>query len=93
VETITMMLASTTAEFSEDAGEAYVPAHARAMMKRQADLWAVDAEWCEATAERIESGDLAVGPELTPEQVRHWREAIKSERFPEEVARWREQFK
>jgi DNA-binding PadR family transcriptional regulator len=93
VETVTMMLAATTSEYSEDVGEAYVPAHARAMMKRQADLWAVDAEWCEGTAERIESGDLVIDPELTPEQARHWREAIKSDRFPAEVARWREQFK
>jgi DNA-binding PadR family transcriptional regulator len=93
VETLTMMLAATTSTYSEDGGEAYVPAHARAMMKRQADLWAVDAEWCENTAERIESGALVIDPELDPAQAEYWREAIKSEQFVAQVNQWRDMFK
>jgi DNA-binding PadR family transcriptional regulator len=90
VELVTQVLAATTSDFKEANGEAYVPAHARAMIKRQADLWAVDAEWCENTAERIESGDLDLGPDLDSEQATYWREAIKGDQFVEQVARWRE---
>ncbi|GAA2302147.1 PadR family transcriptional regulator [Glycomyces scopariae] len=90
VELVTQVLAATTSDFKEANGEAFVPAHARAMMRRQADLWAVDAEWCEQTAERIESGDLELGPDLDAEQAGYWREAIKSDRFVEQVASWRE---
>jgi DNA-binding PadR family transcriptional regulator len=92
VEMVTRVLASTTSDFKEANGEAFVPAHARAMMKRQADLWAVDAEWCEHTAERIETGDLDLGPDLDAEQAAYWREAISSDRFPARVAEWREGF-
>lgn len=93
VETVTQMLAATTPVFTKDAGEAYVPAHARAMMKRQADLWAVDAEWCEDTAERIEAGDLELGPDLDPDHAAYWRESISSDKFVEQVTQWQETFK
>lgn len=90
VEAATAALASTTAEFSEDAGEAFAPAHARAMLKRQADLWVVDAEWCLDTADRIESGELELGPDLDAEQARYWRESIKSDEFVRRAEQWRE---
>jgi DNA-binding PadR family transcriptional regulator len=90
VETATLVLASTTSQFSEETAEAFVPAHARAMLKRQAELWAVDAEWCQTTAERIESGELELGPDLDPEQARYWRESIKSDDFPRRAEQWRE---
>ena len=50
-------------------------------MKRQIDLWITDAEWCEETAERIESGDLVLGAELDAENAAYWRESIKGDRF------------
>jgi len=93
LESVTQLLAATTSDFKEGSEGAFVPAHARAMMKRQADLWAVDAEWCEATAERVESGDLVIGPELDAEQAAFWRESIKSDRFNDQVAEWQKTFK
>ncbi|PRY58955.1 PadR family transcriptional regulator [Glycomyces artemisiae] len=90
VELVTQVLAATTSDFKEANGDAFVPAHARAMIRRQADLWAVDAEWCENTAARIESGDLDIGSDLDEEQARYWREAIQSDRFVEQVQMWRE---
>ncbi|MEU6246378.1 PadR family transcriptional regulator [Glycomyces sp. NPDC047010] len=90
VEMVTQVLASTTSDFKEANAEAFIPAHARAMIKRQADLWAVDAEWCEATAERIESGDLQIGPDLDAAQAKYWRESIQTDKFVEQVAMWRE---
>jgi DNA-binding PadR family transcriptional regulator len=93
VESVTILLAATTAEFKGGEQTAYLPAHARAMLKRQADLWAVDAEWCENTAERVESGDLQLGPDVDPEQANYWREAIKNEKFNEQVAQWQATFK
>ncbi|WP_335986441.1 PadR family transcriptional regulator [Glycomyces sp. MUSA5-2] len=90
VEMVTQVLAATTSDFKEANGDAFVPAHARAMIRRQADLWAVDAEWCENTAARIESGDLDIGSDLDEEQARYWREAIQSDRFVEQVQMWRE---
>jgi DNA-binding PadR family transcriptional regulator len=93
VESVTILLAATTADFKDAAEGSYVPAHARAMLKRQADLWAVDAEWCEATAERVESGDIRLGPDIDPEQAHFWREAIKNEKFNEQVAQWQATFK
>lgn len=90
VETVTQVLASTTADFKEADAETFIPAHARAMVKRQADLWAVDAEWCEATADRIESGDLDLGPDLDAERAAYWRESISGDQFTARVAQWRE---
>ncbi|NUQ90444.1 MAG: PadR family transcriptional regulator [Glycomyces artemisiae] len=90
VELVTQVLAATTSDFKEANGDAFVPAHARAMIRRQADLWAVDAEWCENTAARIESGDLDIGSDLDEEQARYWREAIQSDKFVEQVQMWRE---
>lgn len=81
VEQVTALLAATTPEFTAGDEGSFVPAHARAMMKRQIDLWITDAEWCEDTANRIESGDLPLGPDLDPEHAAHWREAIKGDRF------------
>nr|BFF23448.1 PadR family transcriptional regulator [Glycomyces mayteni] len=90
VETVTQVLAATTSDFKEANAGSFVPAHARAMIKRQADLWAVDAEWCEHTAERIESGDLELGPDLDAQQAQYWRESIQGDKFVEQVAMWRE---
>ncbi|MDN3240461.1 PadR family transcriptional regulator [Glycomyces tritici] len=81
IEQVTALLAATTPEFTPGDEGAFVPAHARAMMKRQIDLWITDAEWCEDTANRIESGDIALGPDLDPEHAAYWREAIKGDRF------------
>jgi DNA-binding PadR family transcriptional regulator len=81
VEQVTALLAATTPEFVPGNEGGFVPAHARAMMKRQIDLWITDAEWCEETANRIESGDLVVGPELDAENAGYWRESIKGDRF------------
>ncbi|MDA1358465.1 PadR family transcriptional regulator [Glycomyces luteolus] len=81
VDQVTVLLASTTPEFVPGDEGAFVPAHARAMMKRQIDLWITDAEWCEETANRIESGDLVIGPELDAANAAYWRESIKSDRF------------
>lgn len=93
VETVTMLLGMTTADFMQHEEDSYVPAHARAMMKRQADLWAVDAEWCEHTAERIETGDLVIGPDLDDEHAAYWRESIKSDEFTAKVNEWQKLFK
>lgn len=93
VETATMLLGMTTAEFMQGQEGSYVPAHARAMMKRQADLWAVDAEWCENTADRIESGDLVLAPDLDADQAAYWRESIQSDEFVAKVAQWQDLFK
>lgn len=90
VEMVTQVLASTTSDFKEANGEAFMPAHARAMIKRQADLWAVDAEWCEQTADRIETGDLELGPDLDATHAAYWRDAISSDLFTTQVAAWRE---
>lgn len=81
VEQVTALLAATTPEFVPGDEGSFVPAHARAMMKRQIDLWITDAEWCEETAGRIESGDLVLGPDLDAEHAAYWREAIKGDRF------------
>ncbi|WP_205328049.1 PadR family transcriptional regulator [Glycomyces sp. YM15] len=81
VDQVTVLLAATTPEFVPSDEGAFVPAHARAMMKRQIDLWITDAEWCEETANRIETGDLVIGPELDAENAAHWRESIKGDRF------------
>ncbi|MEV3937629.1 PadR family transcriptional regulator [Glycomyces sp. NPDC049804] len=81
VEQVTALLAATTPEFVPGNEGSFVPAHARAMMKRQIDLWITDAEWCEETAGRIESGDLVLGPDLDAEHAAYWREAIKGDRF------------
>jgi DNA-binding PadR family transcriptional regulator len=89
VEQVTVLLAATTSEFTEGREEAFVPAHARALLKRQTDLWIADAAWCEDTAERIESGDLLIGPDLDARQGAHWRESIKGDRFLEAVAQQR----
>ncbi|THV31942.1 PadR family transcriptional regulator [Glycomyces paridis] len=85
VEQVTILLAATTPEFVQGREGEFVPAHARAMLKRQTDLWNTDAEWCEDTANRIESGDLEVGADLDAAQAGHWREAISSERFIDTV--------
>ncbi|WP_051325571.1 PadR family transcriptional regulator [Glycomyces tenuis] len=92
VEAVTMMLAATAPDFVEGAESSFLPAHARALLKRQTDLWNTDAEWCEDTAGRIESGDLALRPDPDAEQAAHWREAIRSERFAEESALWHSVF-
>ncbi|MEU6858732.1 PadR family transcriptional regulator [Glycomyces sp. NPDC046736] len=91
VEAVTMMLAATSPDAVE-AEAAFMPAHARALLKRQTDLWNADAEWCEETAGRIESGDLVIGPDPDAEASAAWREAIASERFARESAVWREAF-
>ncbi|GAA1682599.1 PadR family transcriptional regulator [Glycomyces endophyticus] len=88
IDQVTALLAATTPEFVEGCEGEFVPAHARAMMKRQTDLWNTDAEWCEATAARIEAGELVVGPDLDAEHGAHWREAIKGERFIDAVTQW-----
>ncbi|GAA2127658.1 PadR family transcriptional regulator [Glycomyces algeriensis] len=81
IEQVTALLAATTPDFVPGDEGAFVPAHARAMMKRQIDLWITDAEWCEETAARMETGDLVIGPELDAEHAAYWREAIKGDRF------------
>ncbi|RRR96545.1 PadR family transcriptional regulator [Glycomyces terrestris] len=92
VESVTVILAATSPDVAEDRESAFLPAHVRALLKRQTDLWNTDAEWCEDTAGRIESGDLAIGPDPDPEQAAHWREAIRSEKFAEEAAMWQSVF-
>ncbi|MCC3762744.1 PadR family transcriptional regulator [Glycomyces sp. TRM65418] len=92
VESVTILLAATSPEFTEGDESSFLPAHARALLKRQTDLWNADAEWCEDTARRIEAGELSLGPDPDAEQAAHWREAIRSERFAEEAARWHSVF-
>lgn len=92
IEAVTMMLAATSPEMHEGGEAAYLPAHARALLKRQTDLWNADAEWCEETAGRIESGDLVIGPDPDAEASAAWREAIASERFAQESAVWHSAF-
>ena len=92
IESVTILLAATSPELVENAEESFLPAHARALLKRQTDLWNADAEWCEGTATRIESGDLAISPDPTADESAYWREAIRSERFAEESARWHSVF-
>ena len=93
IDALTALLAATTDRF--DGGEelGYVPAHVRSMLRRQADLWNVDAEWCETTAARIESGELDMGTDLGPEEAANWREAIGSEQFEAAVHQWQNTFK
>jgi DNA-binding PadR family transcriptional regulator len=86
VESVTVLLAATSPEASGEAESVYLPAHARALLKRQTDLWNTDAEWCEETAARIESGDLVLDPDPDAEQAANWRESIRSARFAEESA-------
>ncbi|WP_460496668.1 PadR family transcriptional regulator [Glycomyces tarimensis] len=93
IDAVTALLAATTAEFKGDHEQAFMPAHVRAMLKRQADLWNVDAEWCETTAERIETGELDLGSDLGPEEAATWRETIDSERFEAAVHQWQSTFK
>ncbi|MFC4336896.1 PadR family transcriptional regulator [Salininema proteolyticum] len=75
-EAATQTLASTTADFDPDGAERYIPAHSRAMLRRRAELFAVDAAWCEETADRLESGDLELPPDVDAESSAMWREAI-----------------
>ncbi|WP_199039736.1 PadR family transcriptional regulator [Glycomyces salinus] len=92
IEAVTMLLAATSPDYAEGLEATFLPPHARALLKRQTDLWNSDAEWCEDTARRIESGDLLLGPGPDSEQSAHWREAIRSERFAEESALWQAVF-
>lgn len=92
VEAVTMILAATSPDYVEGSETTFLPAHSRALLKRQTDLWNTDAEWCEDTAGRIESGDLSLGSGPDAEQAAHWREAIRSERFAEESALWQSVF-
>ncbi|SDD47054.1 PadR family transcriptional regulator [Glycomyces harbinensis] len=92
IEAVTMILAATTPDFEEGAEASFVPAHARALLKRQTDLWNADAAWCEDVAARIESGDLVIDPAPDAEASAHWREAIRSERFAQESAIWHAAF-
>lgn len=93
VESLTILLAASSSEWVEGHEQEFMPAHVRALLRRQADLWAVDAEWCEQTAERIESGELDLGKEPGPEEAAHWRESIGSEHFDSAVAAWQATFK
>ncbi|HEX2143704.1 MAG TPA: PadR family transcriptional regulator [Glycomyces sp.] len=93
IEAVTVMLAATSPEYVEGAEASFLPAHSRALLKRQTDLWNTDAEWCEDTAGRIESGDLVILPDPDREQAAYWREAIRSKRLAEEAAQWRATFK
>ncbi|THV43345.1 PadR family transcriptional regulator [Glycomyces buryatensis] len=94
IEGLTMLLASTTGEFTEGCEDRFVPPHVRAMLKRHTALMAVDAEWCEETADRIESGDLTITGEPDPEEIQQWREAIRSDRFSNPaVSEWQQGFK
>jgi len=88
IDAATAALAATTGEYAEGREHLYMPPHARALLKRQADLWLVDAEWCERTAERIESGELEVGPEPGREEAARWREAIASPQAAEAAEVW-----
>ena len=69
VESLTILLAASSSEWVEGHEQEFMPAHVRALLRRQADLWAVDAEWCEQTSERIESGELDLGKEPGPEEA------------------------
>jgi len=93
IESVTILLAATTAEYTEGDEYGFLPAHVRALMKRQADLWNVDAEWCEQTADRIDSGDMVIAGDLNSEQAEYWRESIKSDQFNVKVAEWQQTFK
>ncbi|GAB3230002.1 PadR family transcriptional regulator [Glycomyces halotolerans] len=93
IDALTALLAGTTGVCEEGREEQYMPPHVRAMLKRQIDLWLVDAEWCEQTAERIETGEMDVGAEPGPEQAARWREAIGSEGFNAAVEQWQSTFR
>ncbi|HEU5129654.1 MAG TPA: PadR family transcriptional regulator [Glycomyces sp.] len=88
IDAATVALAGTTGEHAEGREHLYMPPHARALLKRQADLWLVDAEWCEQTADRIESGELRVGPEPSRKDAERWREAIDTPQAAEAAAVW-----
>lgn len=92
-ESLTVLLASTVGEYSDEDAAAYTPPHVRAMLKRHVDLTVVDAEWCETTAARIESGELDLGGEPSAEATERWREAIRSDAFMNQAVReWKSTF-
>jgi DNA-binding PadR family transcriptional regulator len=91
VEACTAMLAASSDRYAPgEEGQIFMPAHVRALLRRQVDLWLVDAEWCESVAGRIDSGDLDLGGEIDPEQAAHWRESIRQGCHEEVVLLWQE---
>lgn len=88
VEAATAMLAASTDEFTPGQEQIYTPAHVRALLRRQIELWLVDAEWCENTAERIETGELELGGELDPAAAANWRESIRNQPGNDLVDQW-----
>ncbi len=93
IDALTVLLASTSAEIIEGQEANYLPSHVRALVKRQTDLMATDAEWCEQTAERIESGEMTFEPEPAGEGAERWREAIGSAHTNPVVEQWQQMFK
>ena len=90
IEAMTALLASTAGSPLEDRPESYTPPHARALLKRRIDLCLADAEWCEETAERIESGELDLDSEPDGRAAENWRLGIGSDRFEAELKQRRE---
>ncbi|WP_051393330.1 PadR family transcriptional regulator [Glycomyces arizonensis] len=94
IDAMTVLLASTTGEFTCGREEYFLPSHVRALIKRQIDLMATDAEWCESTAERIESGELELGQDVGPKEGEQWRESIRSDRYVNPaVEHWQQTFR
>ncbi|MCH7232524.1 PadR family transcriptional regulator [Glycomyces sp. L485] len=94
IEAVTVLLASTTGECAPGREEEFLPPHVRAMLKRQTDLMVVDAEWCETTAARIESGELDLGAVPSPVENENRREAIRTDDFQNPaVEQWQSTFK
>ncbi|WP_025272882.1 PadR family transcriptional regulator [Haloglycomyces albus] len=76
IEQLTQCLANTTGEWeSQDLD--FMPDHARAMMRRRAEMLAVDATWCEETADRIANGEIDLGTDMNSDMSQQWREAIQ----------------
>ncbi|WP_157930773.1 PadR family transcriptional regulator [Glycomyces xiaoerkulensis] len=88
IDACTALLASSTDRFTTGREQLYMPAHVRALLRRQIDLWLADAEWCESTAGRIEAGELDLGGEIGPEQAAAWRESIRDGCHHEVVEQW-----
>lgn len=93
IDALTVLLASTNTEIIEGREAHYLPSHIRTLIKRQTDLMATDAEWCEQTADRIESGELLLPPEPAGVGAERWREAIGSGSFTPTVEQWQQLFK